>query len=79
LKSTSEFNCFVPNYFYNIEETIEQKIKALSCYKSELRAYPHPRSLEYVKQAAQFYAVQVGFNYCERFQIVRSISGKNCC
>lgn len=68
---------FVPNYFYNIEETIDLKLKALSCYQSELRDYPHPRSLEHVKRAAQFYGAQVGLNYCERFQIVRSINGQN--
>jgi N-acetylglucosamine malate deacetylase 1 len=42
------------SFDYNIEEdiseTLQVKLHALACYKSELREWPHPRSLEHIKR-----------------------------
>ena len=48
-----EENTFVPNYFENIEKFIKYKINALKAYKSEMRKFPHPRSIENVKSIAK--------------------------
>lgn len=64
---------FVPNYFVNIESTLKDKLEAMKCYKSELREYPHPRSLEGLKTAAKKWGTVVGCNYAEAFELIRKI------
>lgn len=64
---------FVPNYFVNIESTLKDKLEAMKCYKSELREYPHPRSLEGLKIAAKRCGMVVGCNYAEGFELIRKI------
>lgn len=64
---------FSPNIFFNISETIDIKLKALEEYKSELREYPHPRSLEGVELIAKNWEMKVGLSYTEAFKAVRII------
>ena len=64
---------FSPNMFYDISETIDVKIKALKEYKSELKKYPYPRSLEGVELTAKNWGMKVGLNYAEAFKIVRIV------
>ncbi|MBU2540197.1 PIG-L family deacetylase [Patescibacteria group bacterium] len=66
-------DCFVPNYFVDISKTLSQKIKALDCYKSELKKYPHPRSLKAIKIIAQRWGTVVGKNFVEAFELIRCI------
>ena len=62
---------FSPNTFYDISETIDIKLKALEEYKTELKKYPHPRSLEGVKLIAKYWGMKVGLEYAEPFKVVR--------
>ena len=64
---------FSPNVFYDISETIDIKLRALEEYKTELREYSHPRSLEGVKLIAKNWGMKVGLNYAEAFKCVRII------
>jgi len=64
---------FSPNAFYDISETMDIKLKALEEYKSELKEYPHPRSLEAVELTAKYWGIKVGLNYAEAFKSVRII------
>ncbi len=64
---------FLPNVFYDISETIDVKLRALEEYKTELREYPHPRSLEGVKLIAKNWGMKVGLEYAEAFKCVRMI------
>ena len=64
---------FSPNVFYNISETMNIKLKALEEYKSEVKEYPHPRSLEAVELTAKNWGIKVGLNYAEAFKCVRII------
>jgi len=64
---------FSPNVFYNISETMNIKLKALEEYKSEVKEYPHPRSLEAVELTAKNWGIKVGVNYAEAFKCVRII------
>ncbi len=65
---------FLPNLFVSInDEELSLKIKALQAYKSEIREYPHPRSLESIKLLAKLRGSQVGLNLAEAFQIIRKI------
>ena len=64
---------FQPNYQVNISNMINEKLKCLKFYKSELRKYPHNRSLEAVKSLAKYRGVSSGFKYAEDFILVRSL------
>lgn len=64
---------FSPDMFFNISGTIDVKLRALEEYKSELREYPHPRSLEGVKLNAKYLGMKVGLNYAEAFKTVRIV------
>ena len=66
-------NSFAPNVFEDITETIQEKVDAMACYKTELRDYPHPRSLEALKIIAARWGTVIGTEYAEAFQLVRSI------
>jgi LmbE family N-acetylglucosaminyl deacetylase len=62
---------YSPNTFVDISDTLEIKLKAMEIYKSELREFPHPRSLEGIKMAAKNWGMKVGFSSAEAFQAVR--------
>jgi len=64
---------FSPNTFFDITNTIELKIKALECYKSEVESFPHPRSAESVHSNAKCWGTKVGLKYAEAFKCIRRI------
>lgn len=70
----NNLNVFTPNVFENIETTIESKKKALQCYKTELREYPHPRSPEAIEYLARKRGGEVAFEFAEAFQLIRKIN-----
>jgi LmbE family N-acetylglucosaminyl deacetylase len=71
------FNCtepnFRPNIFVDISNTLAIKIKALSCYESEVRAFPHPRSTEALQAIAKRWGSVVGHEAAEAFELMRAI------
>lgn len=71
--SFSSNTAFVPNVFFEIADSLDKKIKAMSEYKSELREYPHPRSLEYINDLAKAWGAKTGTGYAEAFILVRGI------
>lgn len=64
---------FVPNWFVNIESTMAKKRQALQAYASELRPFPHPRSLEGIEALARWRGATVGVEAAEAFVLGRSI------
>jgi LmbE family N-acetylglucosaminyl deacetylase len=66
-------NAFVPNVFVYISETLGTKLKAMSEYKSELKEFPHPRSLEAITALAKMRGAAVGVEAAEAFMLVREI------
>ncbi len=64
---------FLPNIFVNIEAEIQKKLKAMSCYKSELRQFPHPRSLEAIEANAKVWGAKMNLRYAEAFFCLRQI------
>ena len=68
-----EKNYFIPNYFDNIEKYLKYKINALKSYKSEMRKFPHPRSIENIKSIAKVRGSTVGYKYAEAFKVIREI------
>ena len=64
---------FKPNFYVNIDDVWEKKIKALEAYKSELGSYPHPRSIKSLEALAIKRGIESGLNKAEAFCIIRKI------
>ncbi len=64
---------FVPNHFVDVSRTIEAKLKAMACYKTEVRPAPHPRSLEALRARAQYWGQIVHAAYAEPFVVAREV------
>jgi LmbE family N-acetylglucosaminyl deacetylase len=65
---------FVPDTWVDISTTLDAKLAAMACYESELRPYPHPRSLEALKNRARAFGNQVCMEAAEVFMTVRKVS-----
>jgi len=62
---------FEPNYFVNISHTLDLKLKALKFYNSEMREYPHARSLKALELLAKLRGTNVGVDAAEAFVLAR--------
>ncbi len=67
------FDTFAPTDFVGVEKTLDLKIKALQCYRGELREWPHPRSLRSVRTLAEWRGSQVGLEAAEAFVCLRRV------
>ena len=64
---------FMPNVFVDIEQFAEQKYKAFACYSTELRDYPHPRSVQYLRETDKAAGLRVGLLAAEEFVLLRKL------
>jgi len=62
---------FAPDTWVDISKTLDQKIAAMACYESEVRPYPHPRSLDGLRHRAQAWGNQHCMDSAEVFMTVR--------
>ena len=65
---------FVPNYFEDITDTLKLKIQALEAYESEMREWPHSRSIKATKHLAKWRGASVGFKSAEAFILLRQLN-----
>ena len=70
-----EIEIFKPNVYIDITKTFNKKIKAMEAYKSELRDFPHPRSVEALEALAIKRGSEIGVKYAESFYLIREIQG----
>jgi LmbE family N-acetylglucosaminyl deacetylase len=76
--SSTEWNFplkFSPDYFVDISSSISKKQDAMAAYKTELRKFPHPRSLDGIELNAKYWGMRMGLDRCEVFQSLRKIWG----
>jgi len=66
-------DAFIPTCFVNVEEILTAKMEAMKCFKSQLREFPNPRSLETIEALAKFRGATVGFKAAEAFMVIRQI------
>lgn len=66
-------NPFMPNIYFDIEKTLDAKLMAMKCYHSELRDFPHPRSMEGIQKLAGLRGSQVGCSAAEAYMLIREI------
>jgi LmbE family N-acetylglucosaminyl deacetylase len=62
---------FTPNWVCNITDFIDIKLKALSCFQSQISPFPGARSIEALKALAMFRGTQAGFGFGEGFHVIR--------
>jgi LmbE family N-acetylglucosaminyl deacetylase len=65
---------FVPDTWIDISSTLDAKLAAMACYESELRSYPHPRSLKALEYRARAFGNQVCLEAAEVFMTVRKVN-----
>jgi LmbE family N-acetylglucosaminyl deacetylase len=65
---------FRPNCWVDISAHLDTKLEAMRCYASELRAPPHPRSLEGIRVKARSRGFEIGVDAAEAFQIIRDVA-----
>ena len=66
-------NAFIPTMFVDITDEIDTKLRAMECHRTQLREYPHPRSLEAIRALAMHRGSTVCRAYAEAFMVVREM------
>lgn len=75
--SESEWNvpdgahAFIPNTWCDITDTLDVKLEAMRCYASQLRPFPHPRSIEAIESLAKVRGSTVCMERAEAFILLR--------
>ena len=64
---------FQPNYYYDIENFLSFKIKAMKMYKSEIQKAPQPRSVKAIESLAKLRGSEINKKYAEAFFLHRKI------
>ena len=66
-------SAFQPNWFIDISAQWQRKREALEAYASEMRSWPHARSLKAVEHLARWRGAQVGVEAAEAFCLLRQL------
>lgn len=64
---------FTPDTWIDISGTLSRKLEAMACYESELREYPHPRSLQALEYRAHAWGNQSLLDAAEVFMTIRRV------
>ena len=64
---------FLPNVFVDISETLNIKLRAMRAYRSEVKHFPHPRSIDALTFHAKYRGIKVGLRAAEAFELVREV------
>lgn len=64
---------FTPTVYENIADEMESKLEAMKVYASEVKSFPHPRSLEAIEALAKTRGSEAGLKRAEAFMLVRSV------
>ncbi len=67
---------FHPNVFVDISATLELKYQAMEVYESEIRQFPHPRSIAAIRALAQRRGSTAGWTAAEAFRLLRVLYPK---
>lgn len=58
---------FIPDLWVDISATLQKKLDAMACYTSEVRPYPHPRSIKALENRAAAWGNQCCMEHAEVF------------
>lgn len=65
---------FIPTVFVDINDFISAKLKAFSHYTTQIKTFPHPRSIEAIECLAKLRGSTVGYENAEAFMLIREIA-----
>jgi len=65
---------FKPNFFVKIDKVLKKKMKAVECYKKEIKQYPHPRSVKSILARSEYWGNSIGVRHAESFVTLREIN-----
>jgi len=66
-------SAFQPNWFEDVSSTLARKLQALEAYSSEMRSWPHSRSMQAVEHLAHWRGASVGKEAAEAFILLREV------
>lgn len=66
-------NAFLPNYYVDISDFIDEKIEIMKMYSSEIKEHPFPRSERSLRALATLRGAQCGVDSAESFMILKKI------
>jgi len=66
-------DAFIPTKFVDVSTTFNKKLEAMNCFKSQLKQFPNPRSIETLTALSKFRGSTVGFSHAEAFMVIRVI------
>jgi len=64
---------FLPNYFVNISDFMEEKVRIMKVFNTEMGKHPFPRSEKNIRALATFRGSMSGCNYAESFMLLKEI------
>ena len=64
---------FQPNYYYEIDNFLSYKLKAMKKYKSEIQKSPLPRSISTIESLAKLRGSEINRKFAEAFFLYREI------
>lgn len=64
---------FVPTDYFDISQTLDAKLAAMSVYEGEVRPWPHPRSLQAIEHQARWRGAQAGMAAAEAMMCLRRL------
>lgn len=66
-------DAFIPTVFEDVTGYIEKKQEAFKFFTTQLKTFPHPRSLKGMESLANFRGSTIGVNFAEAFMLIREI------
>lgn len=66
-------DAFIPTVFEDISNHIEEKKEAFKYFTTQIKEFPHPRSLESIENLSKLRGATVGFINAEAFMLIREI------
>ncbi|HEC34975.1 MAG TPA: PIG-L family deacetylase [Anaerolineae bacterium] len=69
---------FLPNTYFDISAFLEVKIEAMRVYQTQLKLFPHERSIKAIRALARLRGATVGFEAAEAFVLIRSVYPVGC-
>lgn len=66
-------DAFIPTIFENIEGHLEKKLEAFRCFSTQIKEFPHPRSLKTIEILSNLRGATVGLSNVESFMLIREI------
>ena len=66
-------DAFIPDCFFDVTAQMKFKLDAMNCFRSQVRKFPNPRSLETMEALAKFRGATAGYQRAEAFMTIRRL------